>query len=677
MLRRLSAPVCAALLLLWAPLAAQQSEPLKASEAQSKAAATTAAPVSPSGPVPIEEFARLPFLSDALLSPDGLRIAGRVSHDGNEGIAIWTLSEGADQVPVHIAVEGGESFVWASDTKLLITVRTMILVPSGGMIFPLPLQRIQSYDLATQKLTVLGPEAGILQELIYIDRAGRYVLLSNVERLERPPNVLRVDLETGAAVVVQPGQRGVYSWYADGDGVVRVGVDYGERRTRIYYRASAAAPLSLVETRRNLEDDSVIDAVRFVTNTSRGIIVTNAETGRFAVYDYDFATDTRGATLFSHPDVDVTRAVYGTDGQLDGVVYEDDRPRVRWLNQDAERLQARIDRALPEHTNLIINRSRDGNRVLIFSTAADDPGTYYVFDQAARQMALFASPYDTLVGRSFAPVRAVQYRSRDGLTIHGYLTLPPGRGERGLPLIILPHGGPFLRDSWSFDPEVQFLASRGYAVLQPNFRGSTGYGRSFVERGYGQLGGGMVNDMEDGMDWLVREGIADRGRVCIMGSSYGGYAAMWGAMRSPDRYRCAISFAGPTDLRAMLRHDRRFFLARRYARERRLELQGEDRLDLNDISPLRHPELLRVPLLLGHGEQDPTVPVEQGRRFIRALTRNPTRVESIFYPKSGHGFSDASESADWMRRIETFLAQHNPAGSSSAAPVAAGLVGTR
>jgi dipeptidyl aminopeptidase/acylaminoacyl peptidase len=663
--RRLAALACAALLAICPPLAAQQ--------AQGPAAA---APAPATGPASIEDFARLPFLSDALLSPDGRRIAGRVSHDGNEGIAIWTLSEGADQVPEHIAVGGNESFTWASDTKLLITTASTFVIVSGGAIVPIPLQRVQSFDLATRKLTPLGPATAFLQELIFTDPGGRYVLLSSLERFDRPPHVARVDLETGASVVVQPGQRGVYSWFADGDGVVRVGVDYGERRTRIYYRATHAAPLTLVETRRNLDDDSVIDAVRFITNTSRGTIVTNAETGRFAVYEYDFATDTRGATLFSHPDVDVTRAIYGTEGRLDGVVYEDDRPRVRWLNQDMERLQARIDRSLPDHTNLILNRSRDGNRVLIFSSAADDPGTYYVFDQAAHRMEIFASPYDNLVGRSFAPVRAISYRSRDGLTINGYLTLPPGRGERGLPLIVLPHGGPFLRDSWRFDPEVQFLASRGYAVLQPNFRGSTGYGRSFVERGYGQLGGGMVDDMEDGIDWLVREGIADRARVCIMGSSYGGYAAIWAAMRSPDRYRCAVSFAGPTDLRAMLRHDNRFFLARRYARERRLELQGEERLDLNAISPLRHPEMLRVPLLLGHGEQDSTVPVDQGRRLVRALARTQARVESVFYPKSGHGFSDVSESADWMRRVDAFLALHNPAGVAAPAPPAAAS-GTR
>jgi dipeptidyl aminopeptidase/acylaminoacyl peptidase len=289
-----------------------------------------------------------------------------------------------------------------------------------------------------------------------------------------------------------------------------------------------------------------------------------------------------------------------------------------------------------------------------------------VFDRGRRRLEIFASPYAELIDRHFAATRAVTYRSRDGLTIHGYLTLPPGQPERALPLVVMPHGGPFLRDSWTFDPQVQFLASRGYAVLQANFRGSTGYGRDFVARGPGQLGTGMITDLDDGVDWLAGQGIVDRARVCIMGSSYGGYAAIWGAMRSPERYRCAISFAGPSDIRAMVRYDRRFFSARRYAREFEQRIAGEDGSDLNAISPVRHPEMLRVPALIAHGEQDTTVPVDQSRNLVRALQRTGAAIETVFYPKSAHGFTDQGESADYLRRVEAFLARHNPAGPAPA-----------
>jgi len=507
----------------------------------------------------------------------------------------------------------------------------------------------------------LGSAGGFGDEAIFVDPAGRYVLLSTQTSFTTTPSVQRIDLATGAMVEVQPRRYGVWTWFADAQGVVRVGVDYGERRTRIYYRATPTAPLTRIETRRNLRDGSVIDAVRFFAGSDRGIIVTNSETGRFALYDYDFATDTRGAVLFEHPEVDIHTTIFAADGSVDGVFYEDDRPRVRWLNPAMARLQEELDRTFPGKTNLIVNRSRDGNRVLFSSASADDPGAYYVFDRAARRMEPFASPYAKLQGSSFAPVRAVSYQSRDGLTIRAYLTLPPGRPERGLPLVVLPHGGPFLRDSWTFDPAAQFLASRGYAVLQPNFRGSTGYGRDFVERGYGQLGGGMIDDIDAGVDWLAEQGTIDGARVCIMGSSYGGYAAIWAAMRSPRRYRCAISWAGPSDLGAILRYDNQYIVARRYRRDRRLQLRGEEGTDLDDVSPLRQAERLSVPLLIGHGNADIRVPVSHSRDLVRALERRrAANVESVFYGKSGHQFATTEDSADFMRRVEAFLARHNP-----------------
>jgi len=654
-----------ALLFAAAPVQAQTAP---APAAQGSAPAT--AGPAPNGPIPVEAFANLPFLSDARLSPDGTRIAARVSGAGIQNIGIWTLAEGASGTPQLISANGNDSFQWAGDSRLLITTSVAFGLSVGDTVYTIRIQRVESYDLQSRKRMVVGPGGGFTQDVIFVDPAGRYVLMTSQTFAQRSPNVLRVDLQNGESAEVQPPVRGVFSWFADAQGVVRAGVDYGERRTRLHYRPNAQAPLQVIETRRNLADDSVIDMVRFISDTGRGFIVTNAETGRFAIYDYDFTTDTRGAALFSHPEVDVSRGIFSDEGGLDGVMYEDDRPRVRWLNPRLEVLQQTIDRALPNKTNLMVNRSRDGNRTLVFSTAPDDPGTYYVFDNSRRRLEIFASPYESLIDRRLAPMRPLSYHSRDGLTIHGYLTVPLDRPERSLPLIVMPHGGPFVRDSWAFDPQVQFLASRGYAVLQVNFRGSTGYGRDFVSRGHGQLGSGMIADLEDGVDWLTGQGIVDRARVCIMGSSYGGYAAIWGAMRSPDRYRCVISFAGPSDLRAMVRYDRRFFTAQRYARQFEQQIEGEQGSDLNAISPVRHPELLRVPALIAHGERDVVVPVDQSRRLVRELQRANANIETIFYPKSAHGFTDAVESADFMRRVEAFLSRHNPAGIATAPPAA-------
>lgn len=654
--RSCAASFAAAALALSSPLAAQPAAPASLAAA--------------SEPLPAEAFAELPFLSSPLLSPDGTRIAAQVTRDGRQWLCIWTLSEPRDHPPKFINVPNVDSFAWAGDSRLIISTVSVGIVMGSGMFAIGPMRRIVSDDLTNDKITPLGKPNGLFADVIFIDSQGRYVLVSSQETPANSPHVERIDLATGTSVEVQRHMDGVWSWFADASGVVRVGVDYRENRARIYYRATPEAPLTHTDTHRDLHDGSAIDSIRFLTNTDSGVIVTNAETGRFAVYKYDFATDTRGATIFEHPEVDVTAAIFSPDGAVDGVAFEDDRPRMHWLNPAMVQLQGAIDHTFPNKTNTIINRSRDGNRILIFSTAADDPGTFYVFDRSARRMETFASPYENLIGHAFAPVQAVSYRDRAGVTIHAYLTLPPGKPEHGLPLIVLPHGGPFLRDSWSFDPEVQFLASRGYAVLQPNFRGSTGYGRDFVQSGYGQYGGAMIDDMEDGIDWLADGGIADRTRVCIMGGSYGGYAAIWGAMRSPQRYRCAISLAGPTDLRAMLRYDSNDFVPRRYVRELQQRLRGEERIDLDSVSPARHPEMLRVPLLLAHGRQDPIVPFEQSQRLLTALQRVHAPVESVNFPKSGHGVTDAGERADYFRRVEAFLAAHNPSGTTPASVAA-------
>lgn len=638
--------------------------------AEMPAAAATEPPAPPpaaaTAPLPIAHFAQLPFVRSPLLSPDGRRIAAFVVNEAGERVAVFALRDGQWRMEHSLPADNAASFQWAGNDRLLIDVNSVAVIAGGGLWIPYPTRRVAGYDLSARHLRVLAANRGVYDEVIFTDPEGRYALLSGQPELGRDPNVQRVDLATGNAQVVQPSRSGVWSWFADSNGIVRAGVDYGARRTRIYYRAAPGAPLRLIEDRRHDRDDSVVDLIRFTGNSERGIIISNADTGRFAIYHYDFATDARGEAIFEHPEVDVTSAVTDRDGNVDGIFYEDDRPRVRWLDPEMAQIQQAIDRAFPGKTNIIGSRSRDGNRMLVFSSAADDPGTYYVYDRAGRRMELFASPFEGLHDVSFAEVRPVSYQSRDGQRIHGYLTLPPGRGERGLPLVVLPHGGPFVRDSWVFDQDVQFLASRGYAVLQPNFRGSTGYGREFVERGYGQYGGGMIDDIEDGVDWLVGQGMVDAGRVCIMGSSYGGYAAIWSAIRSPQRYRCAISMAGPTDLKSMRRYSTSGFVPRRYVRAFRERLQGEERIDLDTISPLRHADRLTVPLLIGHGDNDITVPPDQSRRLVNALSRRRISVESVFYPKAAHGFTTEEERTDWLRRVETFLSRHNPAGARPA-----------
>jgi dipeptidyl aminopeptidase/acylaminoacyl peptidase len=276
-------------------------------------------------------------------------------------------------------------------------------------------------------------------------------------------------------------------------------------------------------------------------------------------------------------------------------------------------------------------------------------------------MHLLARPYQQIRGKELASVESTSYKARDGLDIPAFVTQPHGVEPKLLPLVVMPHGGPFARDEWSYDPWAQFLANRGYVVLQPNFRGSTGYGRSFVEKGVGQWGRTMQDDLDDGVKWLVEQGKVDPKRVCIMGASYGGYAAMWAAARNPDIYRCAISFAGISDLAAMIRYDRKAFSAARYHRAWREKVQGEKSFDLDTVSPLYTASQISIPLLIAHGDKDENVPVSQSKKLHEALKKANKPHEFIVFEGEGHGLQSPENAVGFLKRVEDFLRLHNRA----------------
>ncbi|HEY5723602.1 MAG TPA: prolyl oligopeptidase family serine peptidase [Allosphingosinicella sp.] len=634
---------------------------------------STAAAEAPA-PIPIESIAQIPFISDPVLSPDGRRILARISLRGQERLTIYDLAAGPDAQPKFVPM-GDLSvrwFSWAGNDRVLIGYRAVVLLLG---ILPMPATRLRSYDSKANTMVEVGGNRGLTgDDVIFTDPDGRFVLLSTQDDATDEPSVERVDLATGKGVEVQRKKKDVWSWYADAEGTVRGGIGYSEKAWTLYYR-NPEGEMVRAGTGRYSAEDSAVDSIQLLTGADSGVVVTNGPTGRFGAYSYQLGSASIGAPIFEHPEVDVTAIKLSADGrQVAGISYEDDRQRVKWLIPELEALQAQIDRTFKGKDNRIVNFSRDQNVVLIWSGGADDPGTYYVFDRAAKRMNIFASPYDRLNDVRLSPVRPVRYQSRDGLPIPGYLTLPAGREAKGLPLIVMPHGGPFLRDSYVFDPWVQMLADRGYAVLQPNFRGSTGYGRAFVERGYGEWGGKMQDDLDDGVDWLTASGTIDPKRVCLMGGSYGGYAALWGAIRNPDKYRCAISFAGVSDVRAQLKYSNDFLIAPRYTKQWRKKIVGAEARDLAAVSPLQQAARLNLPVLIAHGERDSTVPVDQSRKMVAALKGRGAAVQSAFYPNAGHGFDRTEDSVDFLRRVEAFLEVHNPAGPSAGGAREARLV---
>jgi dipeptidyl aminopeptidase/acylaminoacyl peptidase len=623
------------------------------------ATAASAEPNVAAQRISIANFAALPDLEAPILSPDGRRIATRRTRDGNTTILIFDADH-PEAVPRAFPLDKASIYAlrWAGSHRLLLTVKRTELFNG----FHVPYLRLVAIDVDGGGATILdrksqGVYAG---DVLYTDPAGNWALVASQDDVLRYPSVKRVDLQTGAASVIEKEKEGIWDWYADDKGVVRAGVAYKDRSWKIWYRDQPGEPLRLIKGKVDADDDSAVD--KFIFRGEESWVLTNERNGRFGLYRFDTKSGAIGSPIFENPNVDVTDVNYDhATGRVKAIAYEDDRKRVQWFDPDARALQDRIDRALPQSANLPVDWSDDNQRVLVYSFSGSDPGRYFLLDRKTSRMSPVVDPYPLIDPALLAEVKAVHYQARDGLLLNAYLTLPRGREAKGLPLIVMPHGGPFERDHWQYDPTVQFLANRGYAVLQPEFRGSTGYGKSFVEKAYGEWGRKMQDDLDDGVDWLARSGEVDPKRVCIVGGSYGGYAAMWGAIRNPEHYRCAASFAGVSDLPSLLLYSRQIFSATRYYREWRTKVVGVGNADLKSVSPLGFAAKLKVPLLIGHGEKDERVPVKQSHQMVEALTKAGASVTSIFYRDAGHGFDKSADFADWLARLEAFLTKYNPA----------------
>ncbi|MEP9358632.1 S9 family peptidase [Sphingomonas sp. KR3-1] len=603
-----------------------------------------------------------PVMIDLVISPDGQHVAAEARR-GDKQVILLTEADPAKSIESHV-VQIPENFDirwvrWAGSGKVLIS----LLTTGKAFGIDMPITRLIEMDVRTTQTSFVGlKELGLLgDDVIYVDPAGGFVLLNAQPSLFDYPAVYRIDLATLKAERVVKAQQGVWSWYADDKGVVRAGVGSEDKKWWVFYRERADQPFERTKRREYDDDDVGIDKFLPLGGSDTGYAVAAGKSGRFGLYKYDFRADAIGDLVYENPEVDIDDFDL-KDGVPSAVYFTDDRPQIEWFDPALKKLQARLDHALPGRANRVISRSADDMRLLVLSSSAEDPGTVYFFDRKANRMSPFAALYEPLIGKRLAPMEPVRYQARDGLEVRGYLTLPPGRDAKGLPLIVMPHGGPFARDSWGYDAWVQYLASKGYAVLQPNYRGSTGFGKAFVDKGVGQFGRGMQDDVDDGVKWLAARGTVDAKRVCIMGASYGGYAAMLAAVRNPEIYRCAISFAGLSDVAAQLRYDRKSFAASRYYRNWRDKVRGDKDFELDTISPLKMAEKMTVPILIAHGTKDRTVPVAQSQNLHDALLKLKRPHEFVLYKDEAHGFSNPANATDFLNRVGAFLDKHNPAG---------------
>jgi dipeptidyl aminopeptidase/acylaminoacyl peptidase len=620
--------------------------------------------------IPTSAFAkRSLFTGIPQLSPDGKRIAFSLEENKQAWLGVLDIASGemVRKIPLEEDDQELRWFRWAGNDRLLLS----LIVPIESMYWRGQVARLFVADLPSHQSSLVGPSRGqgfVGDNILHIDPAGEFVLLSLQPQPFVEPEVWRFRLDgTDTKGTKVAAQRGIFRWFVDNEGAVRVGLGYENRKVKVWYRKDGTDELKLIarvrEPRDDAEDkDEIWDVVRLIKDSDEGLVFEPGDSGRLALRRFNYATRELGEVVYENKEWDLSGVELDDAGKPVAIHYIDDRDRIVWLDPQIARVQRRLESALPGAIVLIADRAKDGSRYLIATGSASDPGAWYVYTTASRELKEFSKVRPEIDPSLLAEVKAVAYKARDGTEIRAYLTLPKGREAKGLPLIILPHGGPYgIRDKLDYSNEVQLLANRGYAVLQPNYRGSGGLGEAFDKLGRGQVGRKMQDDLDDAMDWAVAEGIADRQRVCLVGSSYGGYASLWGAIRNPERYRCAASFAGVTEWDKMLEYDSEFF-SRQSERRWRDRIIGEEKdFDLDLVSPAPRAKDLSRPLLLAHGRKDKVVPFTQFRTMRNKLQAAGKRdVVYLELEESGHGFATPEDEQKWYDTLLAFLARHNP-----------------
>lgn len=630
-----------------------------------KPALPEAAPAA--SPIRIEDFGGLPFFQDPSLSPNGQFLAARLAVDGRQVLSIISLfdkSIPARSFNIDTEEMSLDGWQWVNDEWLVATVSRTVPVEGDKW----RVTRIIGIGRNSPKLvTPLWDDAGQnAADVLWVAHDGSPRLLLGMQTSIYSDDegfydtVYEVDISKGKSRKLVAARAPITSYFADASGYVRMGYgyDYGTRRSRLTYRAPGEGTFRVIDRANDKKDEDLIFPALFLADPAKALTFADDEEGFTRLYDLALPTLERGASRFGVKGYDIGSIIRNAAGDdVAGIWVTEDRPRIHWLDAGLAETQALFDKAVGPGKARIIDWDQTRTKLLVFVGGPDQAGGYYYFNRAGGgNLNLIAYSDEKLRTRHFAPVSTIHYRARDGMDIPAVLTLPKGREAKNLPLILLPHGGPQSRDYEQWDRMVQALAFRGYAVVQPNFRGSTGFGTKHLEAGDGEWGLKMQDDLNDAVDHLAAKGMIDPKRVCVLGASYGGYAAMRAAQRDGGRFRCAISYAGVSDLARMARYDSQFLEGAEFKQSLRKKAP-----DFAAVSPLRFPEQFSAPILLIHGKLDLRVPVEQSRELAAKLKAAGKPYRYVEQPLGDHHFSRATDRIQFLQETDAFLRQYNPA----------------
>ena len=590
-----------------------------------------------------------PTKTSPQVSPDGARLAYLAPV--NNVLNVWVGDLDRDNArPVTDDRDRGIRFyLWAADGRHILYLQDV-----GGD----ENWRLYAVHVDSRTVRDLTPFPDVQVHIVDRDKHFPHELLIAMNKEDvRAHDVYHLDLRSGALRLAAKNPGPVASWVTDADfrvrGAVAATPDGG---FELWVRET---PDTVWKTILTWDPDDGLssqavgfskDGASLYMEDSRGsdtnrLVELHLTTGSIRVLAHDPRFDIGGVLV--HPDT----------YEIQAVAF--DRARTEWTVLDeAIREDFEAIRRLHHGDVSIVGRD-DADRTWIVAFTADDgPAAFFAYDRSTKRGRLLFHSKPDLLGYTLAPMEPIALTARDGLALHGYLTFPPGLDRRRLPMVVNVHGGPHARDTWGFDPEAQWLANRGYACLQVNFRGSTGYGKRFLNAGDKEWGGKMHDDLVDAVRWAVDAGIADPKRVAIYGASYGGYAALVGATFTPDLFRCAVDVVGPSNLITMIRTIPPYWSTFIAVEHRRVGNPDTEAEFLTSRSPLFRVDQIKAPILIAHGANDPRVKQAESEQIVEAMKRKGIPYEYLLFPDEGHGFAKPENRLRFYAAAERFLARH-------------------
>jgi dipeptidyl aminopeptidase/acylaminoacyl peptidase len=629
-------------------------------------------------PPPIADFFENPSYSDPELSPDAKYIAIRIGKHGmRDRLAVLELATNKATIVAGFSDVDIGRYQWVNSQRLVFTT-TDREAAQGDRHDPPSLYAVNRDGGKQLQLAGRSPSPALLPwRTSLFSQAGRQdtenvyaqcPVYDNTGELERI-DLLQLNTLTGRSKIYK-APPGVRDWLLDQTGEPRIAITLVADKKSILYNEPGTdewRPLLSYAIYTHANEDAFAPLAFGPDGTF--YVTTTLGKDKLSVHTFDVHTgQISKEPVFSLKDYDFQGALVFGKQKLLGIHYLNDAASTVWFDRDMKAVQQKVDALLPATINRIAVAARPETPFVVVASHSDiQPRFFSLFDTSSGSLNRVGETYPTIRPEQMGQKDLIHYTARDGLDIPAWLTLPHGLDQntaRNLPMVVLVHGGPWIRGgAWEWDPEVQFLASRGYAVLEPEFRGSTGYGTRHFQAGWKQWGLAMQNDVADGTRWAIGQGIAQPRRICIAGASYGGYATLMGLVNDPELYRCGIDWVGVTDIDALYSGSWIYYSDtpenwKKYGVRDLVGDQVKDAAQLRATSPLRQAARITQPLLLAYGGFDHRVPPDQGKNFRDAVRVNNPDVEWVLYPAEGHGWALPSTRVDFWSRVEKFLARN-------------------